>query len=437
MSFSPEQALSFAPDLATAKKGEDLATTRKWRNLESKPEIIWGECKSSGDSFYKTQIDLNGPAFKCNCPSRKFPCKHALGLFLLFVKNSEAFRIPEAYPDWVSEWLEKRGGNKEEMDAAQKEAALKNKTVRLKNRNERVTLMASGVEDLEIWLNDLIRQGLAATEGQSYNYWQSIAARMVDSKLGGIGRRIRKFPLLHNSGTEWPERMLAELAQLYFIVKGFENLEDLPSTLQTELLTVSGLNIKKEAVISLKGIGDDWLVMGVIEGIEENLNFRHTWMYGSKSERLALILEYSFGDSGYPETWQVGQAFNGELAYFPSAYPLRAVVKKQIGKVAVFEEPRGYHSLERFFDIYSEALAKNPWVYDFPCYLEHVIPVVENNRLFIIDEDKKYLEALAKDKITWKLIALSGGNPISIFGEWSGEYLIPLSVIIDGNVVSL
>nr|WP_279163542.1 SWIM zinc finger family protein [Rhodococcus erythropolis] len=27
-------------------------------------------------------VDLRGPAYKCSCPSRKFPCKHALGLLV-------------------------------------------------------------------------------------------------------------------------------------------------------------------------------------------------------------------------------------------------------------------------------------------------------------------------------------------------------------------
>ena len=442
MTFSAEQALSFAPDAATARNGEDLATIRKWRNLTGNPKFVWGECKGSGDSYYKTQIDLSGPAFKCNCPSRKFPCKHAVGLFLMYINSSGSFRASDDYPDWVKEWLEKRGviSNEEdqkEKDEARREADRKNKELRLKNRDARVTLMASGVADLELWLQDLVRQGLASTESQSYSYWQNIAARMVDSKLGGIGRRIRKFPLLHNSSTEWPGRMLAEMAQLYLIVKGFDNLEDLPPILQTELLTVAGVNVKKEELQSLRGVTDDWLVMGVIEGVDENLNFRHTWMYGSNSEELAYVLEYSFGDAGYPVTWRVGQAFNGAIVYYPSAYPMRAIVKNQTGQVALFEEPRGYHTLDRFFEVYSKALAKNPWIYDFPCYLEEVVPVMENGKLFIIDQEKKFLEALPKENIAWKLVALSGGNPISIFGEWSGEYLIPLSVIVDGNVVGL
>jgi len=188
LTFSAEQALSFAPDTATARNGEDLATTRKWRNLEGNPKVVWGECKSSGTAYYKTQVDFSGPAFKCNCPSRKFPCKHALGLFLIYINHSDAFRITEDYPEWVKEWLEKRGFISGVNAAAEAAEALRKKEARLKNRDARVTLMASGVADLELWLKDLIRQGLAATEGQAYNYWQNISARMVDSKLGGIGR---------------------------------------------------------------------------------------------------------------------------------------------------------------------------------------------------------------------------------------------------------
>jgi hypothetical protein len=440
LTLTPQQVLSFAPDNTTARRGEDLATTRKWRNLEGDTQYLWGECKGSGADYYKTQLSLKGPAFKCNCPSRKFPCKHSIALLLIYAEQSEAFRVTEDYPEWVREWMISRGvrvETNESADAAQQAQAQQKETQKLKNKDARIALMASGVEDLEQWLQDLLRQGLAATEGQNYNYWQSIASRMVDAKLGGVARRIRQFPLIHNASTDWPERMLMELSQLYLIVKGFENLDDLPTPLQRELLTVAGLNIKSADVLTQKGLTDDWLVMGLMEGVEENLNFRHTWLYGAHTEEIALLLEYSFGDQGYPHTWRAGQAFNGEIVFYPSAFPLRAIVKQQKGTVAMFEEPRGYHTLERFFEHYTKALAQNPWVFYFPCYLESVIPTMEDGRLYIIDEEKKYIEALPKDQMAWKLIALSGGGPISIFGEWTGEFFLPLSVMEAGNIIAL
>jgi len=44
---------------------------------------MWGESQASGSKPYQVSIVLGGPAFKCTCPSRKFPCKHGIGLMLL------------------------------------------------------------------------------------------------------------------------------------------------------------------------------------------------------------------------------------------------------------------------------------------------------------------------------------------------------------------
>jgi len=107
MNFSPEQIIALAPDAPSAKAGRSLATARKWFARGCDERAVWGECQGSGQEPYRTQIDLTEPAFGCTCPSRKFPCKHALGLFLLFAAEGQTFERPER-PAWVAEWLEKR-----------------------------------------------------------------------------------------------------------------------------------------------------------------------------------------------------------------------------------------------------------------------------------------------------------------------------------------
>ena len=61
---------------------------------------LWGLCQGSGSKPYQTAIDLTEPAFKCSCPSRKFPCKHALGLMLLFAQDAGRLSEP-APPEWA------------------------------------------------------------------------------------------------------------------------------------------------------------------------------------------------------------------------------------------------------------------------------------------------------------------------------------------------
>src|SRR5262245_37016550 len=107
MNWTTEQILALAPDPASAKAGQGLATARKWLTLGADAQTAWGLCQGSGKDPYQTQIDLTEPAFHCSCPSRKFPCKHGLGLFLLLAGQPAAFKEKKT-PDWVGEWIASR-----------------------------------------------------------------------------------------------------------------------------------------------------------------------------------------------------------------------------------------------------------------------------------------------------------------------------------------
>ena len=49
-------------------------------------------------------MTISEPAFRCSCPSRKFPCKHGLGLLLLLADQPALFKQQEP-PAWVADWL--------------------------------------------------------------------------------------------------------------------------------------------------------------------------------------------------------------------------------------------------------------------------------------------------------------------------------------------
>src|SRR3954468_8235398 len=99
MQWTPEQVLALAPDASSAKSGKDLSTPRKWLTLGVNDTCAWGSIQGSGKNPYQTSIDFTGPAFKCTCPSRKFPCKHGLGLFLILAQQPGAVTEKEP-PQW-------------------------------------------------------------------------------------------------------------------------------------------------------------------------------------------------------------------------------------------------------------------------------------------------------------------------------------------------
>lgn len=100
-----ERVNGLAPDPASLKAGQGLASVRKWTSLGMDKTAFWGECQGSGAKPYQVRVDLSEPAFKCSCPSRKFPCKHALGLLLLAAAG-KIQHIPQ--PQWVADWLAER-----------------------------------------------------------------------------------------------------------------------------------------------------------------------------------------------------------------------------------------------------------------------------------------------------------------------------------------
>ena len=93
MVLTAAQILDTAADAPSRKAGQDLAKPAKWSGFGRDGDLVWGEIKGSGASPYRTVADLAGSASKCTCPSRKLPCKHALGLMLLGISAPASMRV--------------------------------------------------------------------------------------------------------------------------------------------------------------------------------------------------------------------------------------------------------------------------------------------------------------------------------------------------------
>ena len=85
MELTEQFILLQAPNAAAAANGRKLSSGGKFSNLRrtESGDLFWGECAGSGKTPYRVSIDWtdpNAPVSRCSCPSRQFPCKHALGL---------------------------------------------------------------------------------------------------------------------------------------------------------------------------------------------------------------------------------------------------------------------------------------------------------------------------------------------------------------------
>lgn len=443
MNYSVEQIVALAPDAASAKAGRSLATASKWQNVGKDERAVWGECQGSGAKPYQTVIDLSEPAFKCSCPSRKFPCKHALGLFLLVANQPNTTTTTP--PDWAAEWLTKRDQQAQrKTEAAQKaaeepdEATLARRAAQKAKRSlDREAKVVAGLKELELWLRDLLRHGLAGAQTRSFDYWEQMAARLIDAQAPGAARRVRDLAPTRRSGDDWTELLLGQLGSLFLLIKAFERIETLSPATQADVRTAIGWTTKEDELPAENLVKDEWLVLGQRTTGEEGLRVRRTWLWGQNSAKGALVLEFAAAGQHLTLDLLPGTRVEAELVFYPSNYPLRAAVRTRFNTTRSLKEIPGYQASDQLLTAYADVLALNPWVDAIPAPLQTVVPVRRGDKWFARDDNGRLLSMKCEWTSCWKLIALSGGSPITIFGEWNGRSLLPISAHADGRHVDL
>jgi SWIM zinc finger len=215
--WTAEQVAALAPDAASLASARKLARSGGMAQCGAGGErpSLWGLCQGSGKIPYQTCVDLTEPAYKCSCPSRKFPCKHALALLLRWAEGGVG---AEAEPAWVTQWQASRATKavkrQERAAAPRTESQERAAKRRAESRLDRVT---AGAADLHQWLHDQIRHGIAGLDRAGYEHFDRIATRMVDAQAPGLAGMVRRLAGVPYSGTGWEGRMLAELSLLHLL----------------------------------------------------------------------------------------------------------------------------------------------------------------------------------------------------------------------------
>lgn len=436
MQLTSDSVLAMAPDSSSAAAGKKLANARHWQGLGQNGEAVWGECQ--GSALYQVRVELATYAAKCTCPSHKFPCKHSLGLLLLTATTGA---VPQADPPaWVSEWLAKRAKTQQPKDAMEKPKVSAESSAKAQARRveKREALVAQGLESLDTWLSDLVRTGLAGVEAQPASFWSRVAAQMVDAQASGVASRLRHIAEIPGASPQWPEKLLAELGRLALLTEAYRRSDALDAPVREDVRQLVGWTLKEDEVAAHGDIvADEWLVVGQHETEEDRALVRRIWLLGSQTRRPALIVQFSFAGQPFKELFPSGTSQRGELAFWPGAAAIRArFLSRGAAPDAVRAIP-GSPNITAFLSDVAGVLARQPWQDRFLCAVEAVTPVYDmtSAQWYMRDVDGAAL-TLAGDE-HWKLLAVSGGEPVAFAGEWDGERLLPLAVVADGTYYSL
>ncbi|MDB4977423.1 MAG: hypothetical protein JWN48_5764 [Myxococcaceae bacterium] len=425
--LSTSQVQALASDAASALAGKKLGTPRSWTTLGQSSLAVWGQCQ--GSALYQTQVALADLVATCTCPSRKFPCKHALGLLFLAAESPDSL-VSAPAPEWVTAWLANRELAQQKKQVRAESAASKpvDTAAQAKRADKRNANILAGIDQLDAWLGDLLRQGLGRLAGESPSLWDTEARRLVDAQAPGLAARVRRLSQWHGGGEAATSRLLDELGSLALLTHAYRRAAQLEPLLAADVRRLVGLTLDQAEVMAHgDAVEDEWTVLSDVIDEEERMRVQRAWLRGGASGRCALILQFAVAGAPFPEAWVSGTRFRARLAFWPSACPQRALIAERTGRLESSGVPTGDDvtgSLQRF----SEQLALMPWLERDVFVLDRVVPqraavTSEPQAYWLLDHAERALPLLGHDHDV--LLALSGGHPLTVVGEWDGYALVP------------
>jgi len=305
---------------------------------------------------------------------------------------------------------------------------------------QREARVASGLAELDRWLCDQVRQGLAVSQQAGYRHWDDIAARMVDAQAPGLAERLRALAAVPHSGPGWEGRLLEEYALLRLLAVAYREQAALPAPLRDTVRSRIGFTVRQADVLAAgRPVRDHWQVLAQRDLDQERLRVRRVWLRGRTSGRYALVLSFAAAGQSLDDSLTVGTGADAELVFYPAAIPMRALVATSRDKFRPDPPPgeevngvQGVQGVAELLASWAKALGEDPWLDSWPAVLTATPARSPGPCLFDASGDALPLHPGAGD--CWTLFALSGGRPLTVAGEWSPRGLWPLTAWDEGGM---
>ena len=461
---TPDQVLALAADRRAAAAATEASDPAAWSAAGHDDEAIWGRYIGTVAEPYDVAVELHEPAFRCSCPSRVRPCKHALGLLLL---HARGLVVPTRRPDHVDAWLDERsrrrataeataplpaeasGGaapaartqpaaaQRPDVDVGGTPPAPEASTQRPDRSADRHDRMRSGVLELDRWLADRVRVGLAAAELADPATWDRIAARLVDAQCGGLANRVRRIAGRIGRHADWYDITLAELAVLHALAQGALRASMLPDDLGDGVQVAAGLSARQADVLAGVPTTARWMVVGESRAREDRITVQRTWLRSIDADVRAdgrpctatWVVLLAFGAFGRElvSPIPVGSELEADVHWYPGAQPMRGLLGRvHSAPVTSSLEPVCGGVADAVAQA-GWALATEPWLERAPMCLRAVPVPSGEGRWSLADHDGAVPLDPGFVRLA-ELVAISGGGAVTVAGEWSADGLLPLTV---------
>ncbi|GAA1266272.1 SWIM zinc finger family protein [Saccharothrix xinjiangensis] len=414
--------LELAPDSRVANSATRLAGSSGWRGTGRDDTALWGLCAGSGASPYQVCVDLGDRASKCSCPSRKFPCKHALALQLRHVREALPVAAP---PEWVAEWRSRRQRRVAAAPDDSPEAVARRAKAKEKTALARRDAVRAGVAGLADWLADVVGAGIAGLPARDAEWWRSIGARMVDAQAKGLASAVEEVRhVVAAGGPTWAHDTADRLGGLHLLTR----LADSPELADVVRGRI-GFSVTEEEVRAGEGWSDHWAPLLKLESDDGLVRTVRQWAWG-RAHGWVVAVRHAGGGARPVAPLEHGVQVRGVLHPYPGAPPHRVAVGGEL-----LERPPGPVPVP---GTWREALAgleeplrADPWQRLHPLGCASVRPT--RDTAWLVDDEGRGVPVRA-DLALDQALAVTGGGAFDAWGLWNGRELRLGAVARPGGV---
>jgi hypothetical protein len=362
---------------------------------------------------------------------------------------------PAEIPDWVQDWVSRRrprsagppvspsageprtGASlaatlEQAVDEtpADPQALARAEAQRQRLREQREAAVLAGLDQLDRWIVDQLNLGLSSFAQRAEQSTRTLVTRLVDAKAQGLAGRLE---MLASDIVRAPEQERGDLAferlgGLALISSAYRVQDRLPAPLKADVRRVTSWTMRREDLLAdpdAPRASGDWIVVATrSEAQPDKLRRLETWLVragaADAAPGLALLIDFvpvSGGPASPP--FSAGEAFSGEVVFYPSATPLRGLLASRAPVSTRADWPTWPKGLGPALDAYEDALARQPWLEYWPLGSSGLsMACLSGGRMGLADAAGRALPLHRAQSDA--LAVMLGLSPISALFIWDG-----------------
>jgi len=380
-------------------------------------EIIWdgqllsGSLSKAGQLPFICQVSIPFETISCSC-SQKI-CEHQIALYLKWCQNND--NIKELTSNEISPKEIVQRKNRWQINWEEAEVA---------------------INDLELWLNDILKHGIIAIQLDDEITWKQISILLANHKCTGLSQRLLNFFHTHKETKGWADHCLIFISQLIFTVQSYKKFNS-QSKIHKGLLLFLGRSIQKNdlspdeniQVLELK------LISSFSRWVDEQMEEKNNWLLDSEGN-FYLQKSYSIGSQQHSLIEKVNELLTVQFLSYAKNISYRIAILEH-SKSA----PKNFvlHAVDMKTMIlsYEEKLKSNPWLDHFPCLLEIQSFLQDQDIFYLADRFGHAIPCINTEKEIKRLTVQLKKGSQSVFAVYDGYVLHLQSLYLEGQFYSL